>query len=62
MPNARHGKSVSRELAHLVRESSRVPDPTATFSRHLQVIEERRAQSVEFYLRACAMRLEQPPA
>ena len=48
--------AVSPELAEIVRGESR-GEPSLPISRHLQIIEERRAQEAECFLRACALRL-----
>lgn len=49
---------VSQELVRIVRESSGLGVCDASLSRHMQAVEDRQAQALEFYLRACAMRLE----
>ncbi len=50
---------VSRDLVRIVKESSRLEGgPHTTLGEHLQAVDARQAQSVEFYLRACALRLE----
>lgn len=43
----------------IVRESSRLVDDEqdAPLSKHLQAVDDRKAQALEFYLRACALRL-----
>ncbi len=43
----------------IVRESSRLGGADATLSDHVSAIETRQAKAVEFYLRACALRLDQ---
>ena len=48
--------AVSPELAEIVRVESR-GEPGLALSRHLRIIEERRAQEAECFLRACALRL-----
>lgn len=50
---------VSRDLVRIVKESSRLEGPGLSLDQHLRAVEERQAKSVEFYLRACALRLEQ---
>lgn len=50
---------VSRDLVRIVKESSRLENPGASLDEHLRAVEERQAKSTEFYLRACALRLEQ---
>lgn len=49
---------VSRTLVQMVRECSRLADPGHSLSEHMRAVDERHAQAVEFYLRACALRLE----
>lgn len=53
------GLPVSRDLVRIVKESSRLEGPGLTLDHHVRAVEERQAKSVEFYLRACALRLEQ---
>jgi len=48
--------AVSPELAEIVRGESR-GEAGLPISRHLQIIEGRRAQETESFLRACAVRL-----
>jgi hypothetical protein len=50
---------VSRDLVRIIRESSKLEPANATLNDHLKVVEDRQARAVEFYLRACALRLEQ---
>ncbi len=47
---------VSRDLVRIIRESSRL-EGNLTLTDHLSVIDARQAQEVEFYFRACALRL-----
>lgn len=49
---------VSRQLVHMVKEKSRLQNKDAPLREHLAAIEARQAQDTEFYLRACALRLE----
>lgn len=56
---ARAPLPISRDLVRIVKESSRLEGPHHTLSEHLQAVDARQAQAVEFYLRACALRLEQ---
>jgi hypothetical protein len=51
---------VSRDLARIIRESSKAEQAVA-LSEHLQALEERQCKAVEFYLRACAQRLSSLP-
>lgn len=53
------GQSISRDLARIIRDSSLLESLDAPLSRHLQAVEDRRAQGLEFYLRACALRLNE---
>lgn len=50
---------ISRDLVRIVKESSRLEGTQHTLSEHLCAVNARQAQSVEFYLRACALRLAQ---
>lgn len=47
---------ISRDLVRIIREVSR--SDKASLCDNLRVIEERQAREVEFYLRACALRLD----
>ena len=49
---------VSRELARIIRDSSRL-EGNHTLNEHLQAVTARQAKALQFYLRACALRLEQ---
>lgn len=62
MSPSRQGHAISRQLVRIVRESSRLSDEDsdAPLSKHLQAVDDRKAQALEFYLRACAMRLAAP--
>jgi hypothetical protein len=56
------GQPVSRDLARIIRESSKKQlegGADASLDEHLQCIEARQTKAVEFYLRACAARLAQ---
>jgi hypothetical protein len=50
---------VSRELVRIIRQSSKLEGPNLTLNDHLSAITERQAREIEFYLRTCALRLEQ---
>ena len=50
---------VSRELVCMIRESSRLEGEGLTLGDHLRAVDARQAKGVEFYLRACALRLDQ---
>jgi hypothetical protein len=50
---------VSRDLVRIVRESSRLEGANLTLNDHMRAVEARQAKALEFYLRACALRLEQ---
>ena len=47
---------MSPELADIVRSVSEA-DPRLPLAKHVQIIEERKAQETECFLRACAVRL-----
>ena len=49
---------VSRDLVRIIRESSRIEGGLA-LTDHLKAIDTRQTKAVEFYLRACALRLSQ---
>jgi hypothetical protein len=55
--NADRPCHLSRELGAILRQASKA-DPRSDPSVHLAVIETRKAQEVEVFLRACALRLE----
>jgi hypothetical protein len=55
---ARASLPVSRDLVRIVKESSRLEGGPHSLNDHLHAVDARQAQSVEFYLRACALRLE----
>ena len=48
---------VSRELARIIRDASRLGREDASLAEHVRSIEERQAQAIEFYLRSCSIRL-----
>lgn len=50
---------VSRELVRMIRNSSQLQGANHTLGEHLHVVDARQAKAVEFYLRACALRLDQ---
>ena len=58
MPKA-NPQPISRDLVRIIRESSKVEDTQVPLSGHMRVLEERQGKALEFYLRACALRIEQ---
>lgn len=52
---------ISRDLVRIIRESSKLEEPTQPLSEHLKAIDARQVQGVEFFFRACALRLAQYP-
>jgi hypothetical protein len=52
---------VSRDLVRIIREASKLDTPGASLAEHLKAVDTRQAQAVEFYFRACALRLDQTP-
>ena len=58
-PAQRAPTPVSRELIKLIREASKLDAPQANLSEHMRAVDAKQAQAVEFYIRACALRLEQ---
>ena len=59
MPCKQAQLPVSRELVRIIREGSRLEGAGHTLTDHLSAIGARQAKGVEFYLRACALRLDQ---
>jgi hypothetical protein len=55
---SKRSQPVSRELARIIRDSSRL-EGHHTLNEHLRAVSTRQAKALEFYLRACALRLEQ---
>jgi hypothetical protein len=53
----RKAQPMSRNLVRIIRESSRLDG--GGLGEHLAAIEARQAKALEFYLRACALRLDQ---
>lgn len=47
---------ISRDLARIIKESSKLE--AGTVSEQLRAVEDRQCQALEFYLRACALRLD----
>ena len=58
-PSQRAPTPVSRELVRLIRETSKLDAPQATLSEHMRAVDAKQAQAIEFYIRACVLRLEQ---
>ena len=54
-----HHLPVSRDLVRIIRESSKLEGPNLTLNDHMKAVDDRQAKAVEFYLRACALRLDQ---
>lgn len=52
---------ISRDLVRIIRESSKLDETTLPLSEHLKAIDARQVQGVEFFFRACALRLAQYP-
>jgi hypothetical protein len=48
-----------RDLVRIIRESSRLEGPGLTLNDHVNAIDSRQAKALEFYLRACLLRLDQ---
>jgi hypothetical protein len=58
--NKKGGLPVSRDLVRIIRESSKITDPSSvSIHEHMQAVENRQGKAIEFYLRACALRLGQ---
>ena len=56
MPPRREARPLSRDLVRMIREISK--KETQGLAEGLRVVEERQAREIEFYLQACALRLE----
>jgi hypothetical protein len=54
-----HHLPVSRDLVRIIRESSKLEGSNLTLSTHMKAVDDRQAKAVEFYLRACSLRLDQ---
>lgn len=52
---------VSRDLVRIIRESSKLEGAGLGLSEHLRAVDARQVQALEFYFRACALRLAQSP-
>jgi hypothetical protein len=50
---------VSRDLVRIIRENSKIEGQNLTLNDHIKAVDERQVKAVEFYLRACALRLDQ---
>lgn len=48
---------VSRDLARIIRETSRLEATGGRLNQHLHSIEQRQSKAVEFYFRSCSLRL-----
>lgn len=56
----KRGLPVSRDLVRIIRESSKTAGHhNVTLGEEMQMLEERQCKAVEFYIRACALRLGQ---
>jgi hypothetical protein len=55
----RRATPMSRDLVRIIRESSRLEGPGLSVSDHVSAIDARQAKALEFYLRACLLRLDQ---
>jgi hypothetical protein len=55
--NARARPELSRDLARIVRECSQLDSGSVSLAAHLRKIEERQNKEVEYFVRACALRL-----
>lgn len=57
MQGRSRSQPMSRELVRIIREASRADQAGVGVSDHLEMISARQAKEIEFYLRACALRL-----
>ena len=55
--NVKQCPELSRDLARIVRECSQLDSGSVSLAAHLQKIEERQNKEVEYFVRACALRL-----
>ena len=58
-PSSKRSHPVSRHLVRIIRECSKLETANAPLDAHLAAVDVRQTKAVEFYLRACALRLEQ---
>lgn len=56
MPARRETRPLSRDLVRMIREMSKKEN--LGLAEGLRVVEERQSKEIEFYLQACALRLE----
>ena len=49
---------VSRDLVLIIKENSKLDSGTNSLNEHLQSVDERQSKALEFYLRACSLRLD----
>jgi hypothetical protein len=55
MPTKKH-TPVSRDLTRIIKEASKLE--VGTLSEHVKEIENRQAREIEYYFRACVLRLD----
>jgi len=49
---------VSRDLVRIIKENSKIDSNGMSINEHLQHVDGRQCKALEFYLRACALRLD----
>lgn len=59
--NNKKVQPVSRDLVRIIKENSKLDSNGASLNDHLQSVDERQSKALEFYLRACSLRLENSP-
>jgi len=56
--NPKKIQPVSRDLVRIIKENSKLESSGCSLNEHLRSIDERQSKALEFYLRACALRLD----
>lgn len=56
-PSSKRGHPVSRHLVSIIRECSKLETAGGSLDEHLRAVDSRQTKAIEFYLRACALRL-----
>lgn len=60
-PSSKRGHPVSRHLVSIIRECSKLETAGGSLDEHLRAVDSRQTKAIEFYLRACALRLGKAP-
>lgn len=56
-PSSKRGYPVSRHLVSIIRECSKLESVGSSLDQHLRAVDSRQTKAIEFYLRACALRM-----